>query len=69
MIHHWKCLDLEITDSEYYYDPTYTGETVPSQSSRHVTRGYYFIMRDGVEYPTSEASQKGETRRAEQYSK
>ena len=25
MINHSKCLDLEITDFEYYYDPTYTG--------------------------------------------
>ena len=32
MIHHWKSLDLEITDGEYQYDPTYTGEIIPSQT-------------------------------------
>ena len=32
MIHHWKGLDLEITDSLYHYDPTYTGEIMPSQT-------------------------------------
>ena len=31
MIHQWKALELEITDFEYYYGPTYTGETKPSQ--------------------------------------
>ena len=33
MIHHSKGLDLEITDFEYHHDPTYTGETIPSQTS------------------------------------
>ena len=33
MIHHSKGLDLEITDFEYHYDPTYAGETIPSQTS------------------------------------
>ena len=51
MIHHLKALDLEITDFSYYYDPTYTGENIPSQTSK-------YVMRDGVEYPTSGASQK-----------
>ena len=32
MIHHWKRLDLEIIDGEYQYDPTYTGEIIPSQT-------------------------------------
>ena len=32
MIHHWKALDLEITDGGYQFDPTYTGETTPSQT-------------------------------------
>ena len=32
MIHHWKALDLEITDGEYQFDRTYTGETTPSQT-------------------------------------
>ena len=36
MIHHWKALDLEITDFEYQRDPTYTGETKPSQTLKHV---------------------------------
>ena len=30
MIHHWKALDLEITDSVYQFDRTYTGKTTPS---------------------------------------
>ena len=33
MIHLWKGLDLEITDGEYQYDRTYTGETIPPQTS------------------------------------
>ena len=32
MIHHWKSLDLEITDFENHHDLTYIGETIPSQS-------------------------------------
>ena len=32
MIHHWKALDLDITDGEYQYDPTYTGEIIPPQT-------------------------------------
>ena len=32
MIHHWKALDLEITDGEYQFDRTYTGETTASQT-------------------------------------
>ena len=35
MIHHSKCFDLEITDFEYQHDPTYTGETKPSQTLKH----------------------------------
>ena len=44
MILHSKVLDLEITDFGYYHDPTYTGGIIPSQTSRYVIRGYYFIM-------------------------
>ena len=33
MIHHWKGLDLEITDFEYHHDPTFSAETIPSQTS------------------------------------
>ena len=58
MIHHWKVLNLEITDFEYHYDATPSGENIPFQSSRYVIRGYYFIMQERVEYPTSGASQK-----------
>ena len=29
---HWKALDKEITDGEYQFDRTYTGETTPSQT-------------------------------------
>ena len=36
MIHHSNGLDLEITDFEYYYDLTYTVETKPSQTVKHV---------------------------------
>ena len=32
MIHHCKALDLEITDGEYYFDRTYTGKTILSQT-------------------------------------
>ena len=32
MIHLWKGLDLEITDGDYQYDPTYTGEIITSQT-------------------------------------
>ena len=32
MIHHWKALDLEITDSEYQHDPTSSCEIIPSQT-------------------------------------
>ena len=33
MVHHWKSLDLEITDFNYRHDPTQSGETIPSQTS------------------------------------
>ena len=36
MICHSKGFDLEITDFEYYHDPAYTGEIIPSQTSRYV---------------------------------
>ena len=49
MILHWKGLELEITDGEYHQDPSLSSEII---------RGYDFIMRDGVGYPTSGASQK-----------
>ena len=32
MIHHWKGPDLEITDSEFRHDSTYTSEIMPSQT-------------------------------------
>ena len=31
MIHHWKNLDLEITDFEYHHDPTPSSENISSQ--------------------------------------
>ena len=49
---------------KFHHDPTPSGE-IPSQTSRYVLCGYDFIMRDGVESPTSGASQKGEVPRAE----
>ena len=33
MVHHWRSLDLEITDFNYRHDPTQSGETIPSQIS------------------------------------
>ena len=36
MIHHSKSLDLELTDFEYYHYLTYTVETKPSQTVKHV---------------------------------
>ena len=33
MTHHWRGLDLEITDFIYRHDPTQSGETIPSQTS------------------------------------
>ena len=56
MINHSKGLDLEITDFEYRHRPTYTGEFIPSQTSRYVIRGNYFLLRNGVEDPTSGTS-------------
>ena len=32
MIHHWKGLELEITDFEYFHDRAPTTETIPSQT-------------------------------------
>ena len=32
MIHHWKGLELEITDFEYHHDPTPSSETIPSKT-------------------------------------
>ena len=34
MIHHWKSLDLEVTDFKYRHDPTQSGETIPSQIAK-----------------------------------
>ena len=35
MIHHSKCLDLEITDFDYHHDLTPSGEIIPSQTLNH----------------------------------
>ena len=37
-MHHWKALDLDITDFIYYHDPTPSGEIISSQTSnlKHV---------------------------------
>ena len=37
MIHHWKRLDLEITDFIQHHDPTPSGETTPFQTSKRET--------------------------------
>ena len=34
MTHHWKGLDLEVFDFTYHHDPTQSGETIPSQTSK-----------------------------------
>ena len=39
MIQHWKRLDLEVTDLEYYHDPTPSAGTIPSQTSNPQTGG------------------------------
>ena len=33
MVHHWNCLDLEITIFENHRDRTLSGEIIPSQTS------------------------------------
>ena len=33
MIHHWKALDLEITDFKHLHDPTLSRKIIPSQTS------------------------------------
>ena len=33
MVHHWKPLELEITELYYHHDPTHSGETVLTQTS------------------------------------
>ena len=33
MIHHWKALDLDITDFNYHNDPTPSVEIISSQTS------------------------------------
>ena len=32
MIHHWKALDMEMTDIEYHHDLTLSCEIIPSQT-------------------------------------
>ena len=52
MIHHSKCLDLEIKDVEYQFDRTYTGKTIPSQTLnlKHVE---IIKLSDKTTYDTS----------------
>ena len=45
MIHHWKSFDLKITDFKYQYDPTPSGETIPSQTSNPQTYRDYKTFR------------------------
>ena len=33
MIHHWKAIDLEMTDFKYHHYPTSSCEIIPSQIS------------------------------------
>ena len=32
MLHHWKSLDMEITDGDNQFDRAYTSKTIPSQT-------------------------------------
>ena len=52
MLHHLEGLELDITDSEYHHDPTYTGEIIPSQTSnlKHVE---IIKVSDKLTYDTS----------------
>ena len=34
MVHHWKGLELEITDFENHQDPIYSAKTTPSETSK-----------------------------------
>ena len=52
MKHHWKGLDLEITDFEYPQVPIPSGETIPSQTSNPQTCREYKIS-DKPTYDTS----------------
>ena len=44
MIHHWKALDLEITDSDYHHERTRWSEITPSQTAQfyNLTQFYNF---------------------------
>ena len=35
MIHHWKGFVSDITDFNSHHDPTPSGETIPSETSKH----------------------------------
>ena len=52
MIHHWKGLDLEITDFQKPHVPTPSAETIHSQTSNPQTCRYYKIS-DKPTYDTS----------------
>ena len=45
MIHRWKGFHLEIADFNYQYDPTPSGETIPSQTSNLQTYRDYKNFR------------------------
>ena len=50
MIHHWKCLDLDITDVEYHHDPIASSEIIPSQTLNlehvEIIKVYFIIKFD-----------------------
>ena len=51
MIHHSKKLDLEFQNFEYHYEPTYTGETEPSQTLNPQTcRNYKSFRQTYIRY-------------------
>ena len=54
MIHRLKCLDLEITDFENYYDPTCTGEIIPSQTSGMFYADFILLCETDSSIPRAE---------------
>ena len=44
-MHHWKDPDLDITDFQNHHDPSHSGETIPSQTSKPQTCRDYECFR------------------------
>ena len=52
MIHHWKALDLDITDFKHLHDPTSSGKFIPSQTS-NIKQVEIIRVSDEPTYDTS----------------